>query len=108
MRPAPEARVTRISRVLTVVAVTAALAGLPLSTAGAADGGLLRLAHLSPDTPAVDVYVDSVADPAAGQVFPAVGYGTVSEYQSVPPGTYAVSMRAAGADPATPPVLSAT
>ena len=36
------------------------------AAAAAADGGLLRLAHLSPDTPAVDVYVDSVADPDAG------------------------------------------
>jgi uncharacterized protein DUF4397 len=100
--------VTRTSRVLTVVAMTAAVAGLPMTTATAAEGGLLRLAHLSPDTPAVDVYVDSVADPAAGQVFPGVGYGTVSEYQSVPPGTYAISMRGAGADPASPPVLATT
>ncbi|MGY1735627.1 DUF4397 domain-containing protein [Geodermatophilus sp. SYSU D00684] len=99
---------SRTSRVLAVVALTAAGAGLPTGPAAADDGGLLRLAHLSPDTPAVDVYVDSVADPAAGQVFPAVGYGTVSDYQPVPAGTYAVSMRAAGADPGSPPVLSTT
>ncbi|MGY1829914.1 DUF4397 domain-containing protein [Geodermatophilus sp. SYSU D01180] len=99
---------SRTSRVLAVVAMTAAVAGLPAGPATADDGGLLRLAHLSPDTPAVDVYVDSVADPAAGQVFPAVGYGTVSDYQPVPAGTYAVSMRAAGADPGSPPVLSTT
>ncbi len=99
---------TRTSRVLAVTALTAAVAGLPVSAATAAGGGLLRLAHLSPDTPAVDVYVDSVADPATGQVFPGVDYGTVSAYQDVPPGTYAISMRAAGADPASPPVLSTT
>ncbi|MGY1650051.1 DUF4397 domain-containing protein [Geodermatophilus sp. SYSU D01119] len=98
----------RTGRVLAVAALTAGLAGLPLPAASAADGGLLRLAHLSPDTPAVDVYVDSVADPAAGQVFPAVGYGTVSDYQTVPVGTYAISMRAAGAAPDSPPVLSTT
>jgi uncharacterized protein DUF4397 len=100
--------VTRTSRVLAVVAMAAGVAGLPLTTATAAEGGLVRLAHLSPDTPAVDVYVDSVADPTAGQVVPAVGYGTVSEYRSLPPGTYAISMRGAGVDPATPPVLSTT
>ncbi|SFO38311.1 protein of unknown function [Geodermatophilus obscurus] len=100
--------ITRTSRILTVVAVAAAVAGLPLPAATAAEGGLLRLAHLSPDTPAVDVYVESVADPAAEQVFPGVGYGTVSDYQSVPAGTYAISMRAAGADAAGPPVLSTT
>jgi hypothetical protein len=82
-----------------------------MPTAGAADGGLLRLVHLSPDTPAVDVYVDSVSDPAAGAALltlPGVGYGTISDYQDVPPGVYAVSMRTAGADPASPPVLSTT
>ncbi|MGR7023534.1 DUF4397 domain-containing protein [Geodermatophilus sp. URMC 62] len=99
---------TRTSRVLAVTALAAAVTGLPMATASAAQGGLLRLAHLSPDTPAVDVYVDSVADPAAGQVFPGVDYGTVSAYQDVPPGTYAISMRAAGADPDSPPVLSTT
>ena len=103
---------TGTGRVQAVAVVAAAFlattAGLPLAGASAADDGLLRLAHLSPDTPAVDVYVDSVSDPAAGQVFPAVGYGTVSEYLPVPAGTYAVSMRSAGAAPDTPPVLSAT
>jgi hypothetical protein len=75
----------------------------------APDGdGLLRLAHLSPDTPAVDVYVDSVADPDSGITLEGVGYGTVSDYQDVPAGTYTVSMRAAGASPDTPPVLSTT
>ena len=72
-------------------------------TGGAGDGnGLLRLAHLSPDTPAVDVYVDAVADPEAGITLEGVDYGTVSDYQDVPPGTYTVSMRAAGADPDDP------
>jgi hypothetical protein len=72
------------------------------------DGGLLRLAHLSPDTPAVDVYVDSVADPDAGITLSGVGYGTVSDYQDVPPGEYTVSMREAGAGEDAPAVLSTT
>ncbi len=85
--------------------------GLTGAVAHAADGGgngLLRLAHLSPDTPAVDVYVDSVADPAAGVVLHGVGYGAVSDYQDVPPGEYTVSMREAGAEDTTPAVLSTT
>ncbi len=72
------------------------------------ENGLLRLAHLSPDTPAVDVYVDAVADPDSGITLEGVGYGTVSDYQDVPAGTYTVSMREAGAAPDTPPVLSTT
>ena len=71
------------------------LLGLP--GAGAADGGMLRLAHLSPDTPPVDVYVESVSDPAAKLTLRGVGYGAVSDYQSVAPGSYTVSMRQAGA-----------
>lgn len=96
------------------VAVLAAIAIMAGSTTAAAaapatgENGLLRLAHLSPDTPAVDVYVDAVADPEAGIVLEGVGYGAVSDYQDVPPGAYTVSMREAGADPETPPVLSTT
>ncbi|WP_242611378.1 DUF4397 domain-containing protein [Blastococcus saxobsidens] len=84
----------------------------PSGTGAAAEGdGLLRLAHLSPDTPSVDVYVDSVADPGDGTALltvPGVGYGTISGYQVVPTGVYTVSMRQAGADPSAPPVLSTT
>src|SRR3712207_9158795 len=79
--------------------------------AGAAETGLLRLAHLSPDTPAADVYVDSVSDPGDGTALltvPGVGYGTISGYQDVPEGVYTVSMRQAGDDPVTPPVASTT
>ncbi|SET62887.1 DUF4397 domain-containing protein [Geodermatophilus poikilotrophus] len=102
---------SRWTRVLAVTAVTAGAVLVPPSAAGAAGTGLLRLAHLSPDTPAVDVYVDPVADPGDGTALltvPGVGYGTISGYQDLPEGAYTVSVRAAGADPATPPVLSTT
>ena len=100
-------------RVVRTAAVAALVggAGLTGGTAHAADdgaNGLLRLAHLSPDTPAVDVYVDSVSDPDAGIVLTGVGYGAVSPYQDVPPGEYTVSMREAGAEDTAPPVLSTT
>jgi hypothetical protein len=101
-----------MKRAWRTVGTAALLAGWVIcgGTAQAAPeaNGLLRLAHLSPDTPPVDVYVDAVADPEAGITLEGVDYGTVSDYQDVPPGTYTVSMRAAGADPATPPVLSTT
>jgi hypothetical protein len=85
--------------------------GIPVAAAApdATGGtGLLRMMHLSPDTPSVDAYIDSVSDPGAGVVLPAVSYGDVSPYQTVPAGTYTVSARAAGADPASPPVLATT
>jgi hypothetical protein len=88
-----------------------ALAGVVLGVgaAAAADGeAYVRLAHLSPDTPQVDVYVTAVADPAASFVAPGVGYGAVSQYRAVAPGSYVVSMRAAGAAADSPPVISTT
>jgi hypothetical protein len=99
---------TKATRALLVVLLCAGASALGLAPAAAAGTGLLRLAHLSPDTPAVDVYVDAVADSDTSITLPGVGYGTVSPYQSVPAGSYTVSMRAAGADPASPPVLSTT
>ena len=76
------------------------------ASAATAKVGYVRLAHLSPDTPDVDVYLDSVSSAAKEQVFPGVGYGTVSPYLSLKVGEYAVSMRVAGADPKSPPVLT--
>ncbi|MER7166329.1 DUF4397 domain-containing protein [Micromonospora sp. NPDC000207] len=67
--------------------------------------GYVRLAHLSPDTPAVDVYL-TAPDTDEPQVFPAVGYGVVSPYLPVPPGRYAVAMRPAGAPADQKPVLT--
>ncbi|WP_432828991.1 DUF4397 domain-containing protein [Dactylosporangium sp. CA-092794] len=89
----------------------AALLGLGLTTvdaspAAAAGVGYVRLAHLSPDTPAVDVYLSSVTGAIPQQKFDAVGYGTVSKYLALPPGTYAVSMRKQGDPASAAPVLS--
>ena len=90
----------------------ALLLGAGLTTAVAAPAsaeagvGYVRLAHLSPDTPPVDVYVDDLAGKMKGLKFDAVPYGVVSDYLSMSPGTYAVSMRKVGADPKSPPVLT--
>jgi hypothetical protein len=82
------------------------LSGVAASPAAATGAvGYVRLAHLSPDTPNVDVYLTSVSG-GQPQVFPGVGYGTVSTYLTVPVGTYAVAMRAAGAPASDPPVLA--
>ena len=98
-------------RVLILIAAVGAALGLALAVAApalAADQAYLRLAHLSPDTPKVDVYVASVADPANSIVVPGVGYGAVSPYRAVTPGSYVVSMRVAGAAKDSPPVISTT
>lgn len=88
-----------------LVTATTLLAVLLPGVAKAATDTYLRLAHLSPDTPAVDVTVTS----AAGQVYRLNGgsYGNVSSYLTVDPGNYTVQMRPAGA-PAAPPILTGT
>ena len=103
-------RLTRGPLLALLVAGLCAL-GLPTATAAPAPAGstgLLRMMHLSPDTPSVDASIDPVSDADAAVVLSGVGYGDVSPYQRVPAGTYTVSARAAGADPATPPVLATT
>lgn len=74
--------------------------------ATAATVGYVRLAHLSPDTPAVDVYLSSVAGAIEPKKFDAVGYGVISQYLQLPPGAYAVSMRTVGAAADSPPILT--
>jgi len=102
-------RLTRVPLLALLCAGLCAL-GLPVATAATPgpDTGLVRMMHLSPDTPSVDAYIDSVSSPGTGVVLPAVSYGDISAYQQVPAGTYTVSARAAGDDPATPPVLATT
>jgi hypothetical protein len=92
-----------------MMALALMTAGLLLGTgpAGASTGaGWVRLAHLSPNTPAVDVYLYNFGDPSARLVLHHVSYGNVSPYEQLPPGDYTVAMRATGATASSPPVLS--
>ncbi|GAA1856037.1 DUF4397 domain-containing protein [Asanoa iriomotensis] len=105
-RPSPRALhrlVAAAGAVLIGAGLSAAIAAPASAEAGV---GYVRLAHLSPDTPPVDVYVDDLGGKMKGLKFDAVPYGVMSDYLSVPPGTYAVSMRKVGADPKSKPVLT--
>jgi hypothetical protein len=104
-------RLIRRSAQLRVVLATTAIAfGLLGATAQQASGvpavGWLRLAHLSPNTPPVDVYLYSFGDPSARLVLRHVSYGTVSPYLTVVAGEYTVAMRSQGAASTAAPVLS--
>ena len=112
----------RLVRPLAVLGLSATLLGaaVPAASAASVAGaqaasrhvpharsfGWLRLAHLSPNTPAVDVYLYSVGNSRAMIVLKHVTYGTVSPYQNVKSGDYTVAMRAAGAPASGKPVLS--
>jgi hypothetical protein len=89
-------------------------ASLGAPAAAAEDGGELRFAHLSPDTPAVDVAVAPVPAGSSGpltdpgdDVVTGLAYGAVADPVDLPAGSYAVSVRAAGAGRTAAPVLSA-
>src|SRR5579863_531023 len=90
--------------------VFAALLGAVPAAAAAggatAGGGWVRLAHLSPNAPPVDVYLYSFGNPRARLVLHHVSYGMVSPYEAVPAGDYTVSMRSAGAAATAQPLLS--
>jgi len=87
-----------------------AMASVPAASAATAhhhsNTGWIRLAHLSPNTPAVDVYLYSFGNSHAMVVLHHVTYGTVSPYQRVAAGEYTVAMRLNGASPSSQPVLS--
>ena len=102
-------RITR--RIAMLLAASALLLGIPAaataSAASATSGtGWIRLAHLSPNTPPVDVYLYSFGNSNAQIVLHHVAYGTVSPYEEVTAGDYSVAMRASGASPSSQPVLS--
>jgi hypothetical protein len=100
-----------IQRAMLVLSVPALALGIPMAASAStasAGTGWVRLAHLSPNTPAVDVYLYSFGDPSAEQVLHHVGYGAVSPYEPLAAGEYTVAMRAAGASASAKPVLSAS
>jgi hypothetical protein len=107
-----DATVARLGRLVAALALAAGLTGLVAPAASATSmpgmGGWIRLAQLSPGTPAVDVYLYSFSHPHAKVVLHHVAYGTVSSYMRVHAGEYTVAMRRAGASAGSAPVLSTT
>ncbi|MEU0796125.1 DUF4397 domain-containing protein [Amycolatopsis sp. NPDC005961] len=69
--------------------------------------GWIRVGHLSPKVPPVDIYFAPFGQ-AEKVVIRKAGYGAVTPYSSLDPGKYTLSMRPADAASSTPPALSAT
>ena len=103
------ARLAKTAAAMTLAAAGLALGpiavGAPFASASAGVGWI-RLAHLSPNAPSVDVYLYSFGNSSAQIVLHHVSYGTVSPFEQVAAGDYTVAMRGAGAPASSKPVLS--
>jgi Domain of unknown function (DUF4397) len=101
----------RFARTFCLLGLAVLSLGLVSGTAAASASqgfGYLRLAHLSPNTPAVDVYLYSFHDSKAMFVVHHVAYGTISGFEKIPAGEYTVAMRLAGKPAKSPAVISTT
>jgi hypothetical protein len=84
-----------------IAAASPAASAAPL----AARVGWVRIAHLSPEAPAMDIYLYPFGDPAHPTVVRGVGYGDVSAYMALSPGQYTVAMRGFDAPASSHPAL---
>lgn len=93
---------------LAALAVALVAVALPAAPATAVSrDGWVRLAHMSPDTAAVNITLSSLSGDVTLFRLQNVGYGAVSKYMKLPQGTYALAMVPAGQnDPNATPVVS--
>jgi Domain of unknown function (DUF4397) len=100
----------RLATTITVLGGTAALVAATPTAASAAPAagraGWVRIAHLSPQAPAMDMYVYPFGNPGRPLVLKDVRYGAVSAYMAVIPGQYTVAMRGFGAPATSKPALT--
>lgn len=100
----------RLAAITTLLAGTAALVAAASPAASAAPAasqvGWVRIAHLSPQAPAMDMYMYPFGNPGQATVLRDVGYGDVSAYMALSPGQYTVAMRGFGAPASSPPALT--
>jgi Domain of unknown function (DUF4397) len=91
-------------RVLVGAILAAALVlafAAPASASGGGGTAKVRAFHNSPDTPAVDIYVNGA------KALSGVTYGTLSGYLEVPKGTYNVQVKVAPSTASDPAALEA-
>src|SRR5215470_14075795 len=98
----------RLARLATITALFGGTAALVAATSPAASAapaagpdGWVRIAHLSPQAPAMYVY--PFGNPGRPIVLKDVSYGAVSAYTAVSPGQYTVAMRGFGAPASSKP-----
>lgn len=92
---------------LAAVAIVAALVTAVPAAGAQSDTANIRLAHLSPDTPEMDVYVAAAAGDEQ-RVLEGLGYGQVSDYAALPAGSYTFLLRPMGAPEDSTPAVTAS
>jgi len=103
-RLAPLAAITALLGA--TAAVLAAASPAASAAPGAAPDGWVRIAHLSPEAPAMDMYLYPFGNPGQPIVLKDVSYGDVSACMAVSPGQYTVAMRGFGAPASSKPALT--
>lgn len=91
-----------------LVAATSPAASAATTTSAApaaSSDAWVRIAHLSPKAPAMDMYLYPFGQPGHSIILRDVSYGDVSAYMAVSPGQYSVAMRGFGAPASSPPAL---
>jgi hypothetical protein len=84
----------------------ASAASVASASPATAQDGWVRIAHLSPKAPAMDMYLYPFGNPGDLIVLRDVSYGEVSAYQALSPGEYTVAMRGFGAPESSKPALT--
>jgi Domain of unknown function (DUF4397) len=102
-------KLARLATITVLLGGTAAIAAAASPAASAAPAASqdawVRIAHLSPKAPAMDMYLYPFGEPGHPIVLRDVSYGDVSAYMAVSPGQYSVAMRGFGAPASSPPAL---
>ncbi len=88
-----------------VAAPASAAPNSPTTLSRTAPTGWLRVAHLAPGVPLVDIYLSSLDGSTKIQIKKA-GYGSLTAYQSLKPGVYGVAMRLAGSSATSTPAVT--
>jgi hypothetical protein len=99
------AMTTLLGGTAVLVAATSPAASAATTTPAASPDGWVRIAHLSPKAPAMDMYLYPFGEPGRPIILKDVSYGDVSAYMAVSPGQYSVAMRGFGAPASSPPAL---
>jgi Domain of unknown function (DUF4397) len=99
--PTTSPRAAASSLAIAILLALLALAALPATGAAQDSRAMVRVVHLSPGVPKVDLYVDGTRTVAG------VPFKTASRYHALPAGAHTLALRPAGSSAGATPLASA-